>query len=90
VKNGVGSAGTHAITEDVRNALARVAASTIHADEAQASTSEPRTAADAPAAVIDPLSAVLEALPEPPAAGQGRTRRRRAATKTVVTPPSAD
>jgi ribonuclease E len=29
VKNGVGSSGTHAITEDVRNALARVAASTV-------------------------------------------------------------
>ncbi|MBN9240581.1 MAG: Rne/Rng family ribonuclease [Leifsonia sp.] len=33
VKNGVGSAGTHAITEDVRNALARVAASTVHTTE---------------------------------------------------------
>jgi ribonuclease E len=35
VKNGVGGAGTHAITEDVRNALARVAASTVvpHASE---------------------------------------------------------
>jgi len=33
VKNGVGSAGTHAITEDVRNALARVAASTIHPED---------------------------------------------------------
>ena len=32
VKNGVGGAGTHAITEDVRNALARVAASTVHTD----------------------------------------------------------
>ncbi len=30
VKNGVGSAGTHAITEDVRNALARVASVTVH------------------------------------------------------------
>jgi len=33
VKNGVGSTGTHAITEDVRNALARVAASTVHTTE---------------------------------------------------------
>ena len=32
VKNGVGSAGTHAITEDVRNALARVASVTVHTD----------------------------------------------------------
>ena len=30
VKNGMGGNGTHAITEDVRNALARVAASTVH------------------------------------------------------------
>lgn len=29
VKNGIGGSGTHAITEDVRNALARVAASTV-------------------------------------------------------------
>ncbi|MDO7882278.1 ribonuclease E/G [Antiquaquibacter soli] len=41
VKNGVGSAGTHAITEDVRNALARVASVTVHHDEP--------TATDAPA-----------------------------------------
>jgi ribonuclease E len=30
VKNGVGGVGTHAITEDVRNALARVASVTVH------------------------------------------------------------
>jgi ribonuclease E len=35
VKNGVGGNGTHAITEDVRNALARVAASTVHTDSAE-------------------------------------------------------
>ncbi|HOW00567.1 MAG TPA: Rne/Rng family ribonuclease, partial [Rhodoglobus sp.] len=33
VKNGVGSNGTHAITEDVRNALARVASVTVHTTE---------------------------------------------------------
>ncbi|NYF11039.1 ribonuclease E [Leifsonia sp. AK011] len=33
VKNGVGSVGTHAITEDVRNALARVASVTVNHDE---------------------------------------------------------
>ncbi len=32
VKNGVGGVGTHAITEDVRNALARVASVTVHHD----------------------------------------------------------
>ena len=42
VKNGIGSAGTHAITEDVRNALARVAASTVHPDaSAQPPAPEP-------------------------------------------------
>jgi ribonuclease E len=30
VKNGVGSTGTHAITEDVKNALAQIAKSTVH------------------------------------------------------------
>ena len=30
VKNGVGGAGTHAITEDVKNALAQIAKSTVH------------------------------------------------------------
>lgn len=32
VKNGVGGAGTHAITEDVKNALAQIAKSTVHAE----------------------------------------------------------
>ena len=44
VKNGVGSNGTHAITEDVRNALARVASVTVHANDvpvADAATPEP-------------------------------------------------
>jgi len=66
VKNGVGSAGTHAITEDVRNALSMIAKSTIH--------EEPESPADPES----PLDAVLEALPEPKAPGQGRSRRRRA------------
>jgi len=143
VKNGVGSAGTHAITEDVRNALARVAASTIHPDDSaegaktqpeqaddaavKAAKSEkaekaerpakgekrtrspkadkgakapvietpPSAEASAPAeseqqAPKDPLEAVLEALPEPRPAGQGRSRRRRASTRTIVTPESSD
>jgi ribonuclease E len=56
VKNGVGSTGTHAITEDVRNALARVAASTVHTTEipiqepAEAPVKE--TAAE-PVAILD-------------------------------------
>ena len=36
VKNGVGSTGTHAITEDVRNALAQIAKSTVAAPRARA------------------------------------------------------
>jgi len=42
VKNGVGSNGTHAITEDVRNALARVASVTVHTNEI-ATTHQPET-----------------------------------------------
>ena len=52
VKNGMGSAGTHAITEDVRNALARVAASTVtHTTEIavqQAAAPESTTASKQP------------------------------------------
>lgn len=54
VKNGVGSTGTHAITEDVRNALARVAASTVHTTEIpvqQQTPAEEATVAAAEAAV---------------------------------------
>src|SRR5690606_8709791 len=32
VKNGIGGAGTHAITEDVKNALAQIAKSTVHTE----------------------------------------------------------
>jgi ribonuclease E len=42
VKNGVGGAGTHAITEDVKNALAQIAKSTVHVD-GEASSAETRT-----------------------------------------------
>lgn len=55
VKNGVGSAGTHAITEDVRNALARVASVTVHHDA-------PTEGTDAPAAVTGIIPAFA---PEP-------------------------
>ena len=135
VKNGIGSAGTHAITEDVRNALARVAASTVNHHGGSESTGsaapdESRVAEQADAAPVaaraeqapaaeraeppglaeraehspaaeragetkrpdrpaNPLEAILEALPEPPKAGQGRARRR-AGTKGAITPPSLD
>jgi ribonuclease E len=118
VKNGVGGAGTHAITEDVRSALARVASVTVHhdapgadgsadapvetgdralesaapggaaAEESAASETVdildiPVTATRAPRG-HDPraeqlLETVLEALPEPKASGQGRSRGSRRA-----------
>jgi len=60
VKNGIGSSGTHAITEDVRNALARVAASTVpHTTEIPVITPEVAAAAhgtpvvDAPVEILD-------------------------------------
>ncbi len=96
VKNGVGSAGTHAITEDVRNALALVAKSTVGAvstdtgtisvAEVDASAADGAAAPTAETAAKDPLDAVLEALPAPREPGQGRSRRRRASTKGVVKP----
>lgn len=79
--------GTHAITEDAKNALAAIAASTIaHEDEAHAPAIEldlsgiPNTPTAEPASgnVDVLLDSVLEALPEPSAPGQGRSRRRRA------------
>ena len=48
VKNGVGGAGTHAITEDVKNALAQIAKSTVHVD------GEPHTGAIETVAVATP------------------------------------
>ncbi|MEP6482500.1 MAG: Rne/Rng family ribonuclease [Rhodoglobus sp.] len=55
VKNGMGSSGTHAITEDVRNALARVAASTVpHANESAAVATEGAAPVAAePVAILD-------------------------------------
>ena len=117
VKNGVGGAGTHAITEDVRNALARVASVTVHHDAPDGSTDAPLEdgshavesgAPDSMAAAGEPpspetveildipvtatraprehdpraeqlLETVLDALPEPKAAGQGRSRGSRRA-----------
>ncbi len=54
VKNGVGSTGTHAITEDVRNALARVAASTVHTTEIPVQEAAPvQETAPEPVAILD-------------------------------------
>jgi ribonuclease E len=61
VKNGVGTNGTHAITEDVRNALARVAASTVHANDTATTdaASEPVTGTET-AASAEPDVAILD------------------------------
>ena len=83
----------HAITDDTRNALAKIAASTVgsgnteaipvitEADLEQAEKAEENPKKDL-------LESVLSALPEPPAPGAGR-RRRRASSKGVVTPEAA-
>ena len=100
-----GSHGTHAITDDVRNALAMVAAKTVvHAEDP--------TPPDAPVEILDIpvvkssrgsrksrtpdaeviLDSVLEALPEPKQPGQGRARtsRRASSSGNVVSAPISD
>jgi ribonuclease E len=50
VQNGVGSTGTHAITEDVRNALAQIAKSTVpHVEHETADHEHSEAASEAPA-----------------------------------------
>lgn len=51
VKNGVGSAGTHALTDDVKNALAQIAKSTVNAD-ADGEPSTPASSSEAPVVEI--------------------------------------
>jgi len=78
VKNGVGSSGTHAITEDVRNALARVAASTVlHTTEIPVITaSENDTAAAVPQHEPTPAVEVqVEILDIPVTKAQRQPRR---------------
>lgn len=83
--------GTHGITEDAKNALAAIAASTIAPSDGDSEDDGPGIELDLssiPAAskrpersaeqVDDLLGSVLEALPEPSAPGSGRSRRRRA------------
>ncbi len=129
VKNGHGSTGTHAITEDVRNALAQIAKSTVphpEHDEHELMDAEAPTGVVVTATVehsaesaVEPaieildipvpaartrasrristqdaeqiLGSVLGALPEPKAAGQGRSRgpRRASSAGAVVTPPES-
>jgi len=80
----------HAITDDTRNALAKIAASTVGTGNTEAIpviTEQQFAEAEKPAEKPkkDLLESVLSALPEPPAPGAGR-RRRRASSKGVVTP----
>ncbi|MGV1034935.1 MAG: Rne/Rng family ribonuclease [Microbacteriaceae bacterium] len=83
--------GTHGITEDAKNALAAIAASTIAPNEGDGEEEVHGIELDLssiPAAAKSPersaeqfddlLDSVLEALPEPSAPGSGRSRRRRA------------
>jgi len=99
-----GSNGTHAITDDVRNALAMVAAKTV--------VHEDPTPADVPVEILDIpvvksergarkprtadveviLDSVLEALPEPKQPGQGRSRtsRRAGSAGNVVSAPISE
>ena len=99
---------THAITDDAKNALAQIAASTIH-PAPEETVPEPSDTVVAEIALIpeleklgekqdrtertDPLSvaerehlldSVLEALPQPKAAGEGRAVRRRASTSVIA------
>ena len=120
VKNGVGGVGTHAITEDVKNALAQIAKSTVTvsgdhhhtetpAGEAHSAGDVAVASAETAVEILDIpvqkasrasrkvstadaeniLGSVLEALPEPKPAGQGRRGSRRASTGGTVTPAAA-
>jgi ribonuclease E len=102
VKNGVGSAGTHAITDDVKNALAQIAKSTVP----QSESVEVPEAPQAPVEILDVpvvkaprvrkavapeaagvLESVLDTLPEAKPSGAGRRVSRRATSSgNVVTP----
>jgi ribonuclease E len=106
-----GSNGTHAITDDVRNALAMVAAKTVVHTEHEHEHEDP-TPADVPVEILDIpvvksqrssrkprmadadviLDSVLEALPEPKQAGQGRARtsRRAGSAGNVVSAPISE
>ncbi|GAA3903867.1 Rne/Rng family ribonuclease [Microbacterium invictum] len=98
-----GNGGTHVITEGAKSALAQIAASTIHPTVEEQAV-EPAAAAERPkkvrkkkpAAPPAPktekdllLDSVLDALPEPKAPGQGRSRRRVTTAALSGTPVSA-
>jgi ribonuclease E len=64
--------GTHAITEDVRKALAQVAASTVHTDHAEHASE---------------IESPVEVAPEPQRSGRSRGRQSAAATAVVAEEP---
>ena len=80
VKNGHGSSGTHAITEDVRNALAQIAKSTVPHTEHEQMDAEAPTGVVATATIERAAGAAAEAAVEildiPVTAGTGRGSRR--------------
>jgi ribonuclease E len=53
--NGNPTNGTHAITEDVRNALSRIAASTVHSDQASEAEHAEHAAPELPTAAMEPV-----------------------------------
>jgi ribonuclease E len=86
VKNGVGSTGTHAITEDVRNALAQIAKSTVpHVDHEHGERSDhgdaPAVTGIVPNRIEEAAGAAAEAaveildIPVPVAKGSRSSRR---------------
>ena len=73
--------GTHEITDSARNALAAIAASTVHSDDVEV--------VGAASADISDLDSLLEALPEAAPVGERKSRRPRRATKKS-TPAGSD
>ena len=75
VKNGVGGAGTHAITEDVKNALAQIAKSTVHTEgegaSAESASSEGATAERVAVAAAETAVEILD-IPVPKASRSSR------------------
>ena len=94
-KSDANKVATHQITDDTRNAIAKIAATTVSnpPTEAIPVITEERLAEAAPSDTpegtskkdISLLDSVLNALPEAPEPGKGR-RRRRASSQGVVTP----
>ncbi|GGI47033.1 ribonuclease E [Agromyces flavus] len=77
-------AGTHAITEDVKHALAQIAASTVaHPEQRPAATpaSTESESANEPAEAIEPTVAPAEASDQPSESSGGRRRGRRRASR---------